>query len=274
MNPNPGDLQVAAPTPLGDNVEEQVQEIQKRARTLGEFVELVFVEVLLPLSADYPLLREERIKRRIQRYVKPWPLWVLRISAEVLAVRFPKVPKQTIFEGLRFLHFLALEFRIDGTNCDDPPPLPDFDKKVLGAMAGHLFAHFLRHEAAIQAIPVESPRGAKFRSLADLEKLFVPMLAEYLKEFPEGFLGFNSALEEAKESTFDKAGNLKETQLAPVYRKILSDWPEIECLSGPKALAERLSPLLRNRDFEDRYERVKKICQRMEITFQPFVKGQ
>jgi hypothetical protein len=241
---------------------------------MGEFVELCYVELSIPTL-------DERFSQRFPRYCKPWPVWVLRIATEVLAVRFPTIQKIKIFETLLALHYIALEFRLDGTNWDDRPPWSGVDEKFVGAMAGHFLAHFLRWEFLTQdpqeknsrALVVAAPQG-KRPSLEDFEKRFVPILADHFKKFPAAFLDFQSAFAEAKDVTFDQFGFKKETPLAPIYLKILADWTEIECLSGPTALTEYLSPMLGNQEFEKKYERVKKLCQRMGITFPPVVKGQ
>jgi len=284
---NPNESQPPAPAnPQPDAAELRIEKIREGSVTLGQFVERVFVEVLRPNAPpDYPLFQNERFCKRVVRYCKPWPEWVLRIAAEVLAVRFPTVKKQTLFDCLRWLLFLAVEARIDQSNFESVPPAPKVDDRFMGAVAGHLLAHFIRHEPILRAAASQTPAQDKpgepakpdqkqsVPTLDELQQQFVPTIAGYFNDFPIGFLDFNSALAEAKANTFDKAGNVKDKHRTPIYRKILSDWVEIEGLSGPKELTDYLGPkLLNDPEFERRYDRVKHICSDFKITFQPFVK--
>jgi hypothetical protein len=96
----------------------------------------------------------------------------------------------------------------------------------------------------------------------------------YMELIPTGLFEFAVGFANAKQNTFDKQGWLRETTLTRIYGEIVENWPEIEELSGPTALCNFLSPVLKGNDNspEMRLDRVNKICQRMGVRFQPFVK--
>lgn len=220
----------------------------------------------------------EKIWRHMFRYFDPWPDWVLRIAAEVLHVQLPTISKPAIQDALRFVHFIMLEARFDGSNKAAMPKLPELNPSIMGALVGHglAYSHHIRKRIEELKDVVPAERLEEISNQASLDKFHkkvVPAIGKYLQQKPESFVEFQAGYGHAERNTFDKHGSRKETPLTPIYEKILSDWPEIECLSGPKALTEYLSPLLGNQDFEDKYERVKAICKRMRITFKPFVKG-
>jgi len=235
--------------------------------------------VLMNLSVKFPSVYDESFVRDSLRRFDPWPDWTLRIWAEVLHVDMPTIPKHTIEDALRLGHFFLMEAKMDGSNKELLPKMPKINPKNIGALVGHCFASALNVnniiEAARDKIPADQfEQLSQEASLEKLQEKVAPAVAEYLNAKPTAFIEFQEGFSEAQRKTFDKHGSRKETPLTPIYEKILSDWPKVESLSGPKALCENLSPLLGNQDFEDNYERVKKICQRMEITFKPFVKGQ
>ena len=51
-------------------------------------------------------------------------------------------------------------------------------------------------------------------------------------------------VEDARRKTFDKHGRPKESPLIPIYRVMLYNWITIENMSGPKELANFLTPHL------------------------------
>ena len=45
----------------------KILKIQERAQTIGEYVELVYTEVLLPNFPHHPIMRDEKFRRRLLR---------------------------------------------------------------------------------------------------------------------------------------------------------------------------------------------------------------
>ena len=136
----------------------------------------------------------------------------------------------------------------------------------MGAMVGHVVAQ-------VEHLRIEFEDLIRPEFVTEFERDNALNIANFLKEKPSYLVEFQIGFVRALHNTFDQYGSQKETPLTPVYKKILSDWPEIELFSGPKELCEFLSPMLGNQHFEDKYERVKAICKRMQITFSPSVKG-
>jgi hypothetical protein len=157
------------------------------------------------------------------------------------------------------------------------PKGENLDSVFLGRLFGHLYAQFVKtaesHWIQFNSIPVSSRPNLQLPTLVDLQKQFVPLLAEMVfKRHPEDFLAFQAAFEEARKGTFDKHGGYKETQLTPVYRKIFASWEEIEGFSGPKDLTHFLLKDKENADFYAAYSSVKMMCSRLGIAFAKPVK--
>lgn len=247
-------------------------------KTIGEIIRQAKLASLERLRPALPPELQELASPRTLRYWEEWPDWVLRVAAEVFHVDVPTISKAEILETLRFVNFFVFVARIDGGPSPTLLKFPDPNPRTFGALVGHGVAMMMDlrqlFEEARGRIP--EARLEEFRKRASLEDFqceIAPLVADYFKAEPTAFMAFQAGFSDAERNTFGKGGTRKETPLTPVYRKILDDWPEIEGLSGPKALTEYLSPLLGNQDFEDKYERVKAICKRMRITFKPFVKG-
>ena len=191
--------------------------------------------IIRPAGIDYPIFRDEK---KFLRYLKPWPIWVLRLHAEILYVRFPTIKKETIFETVQILHGMALEAKLDGSFFPSFDSVPEVQDGFLGALYGHFFAHFMKWEEdspSTENEKAEIEALRKIPTLASFQQDIVPQITAHLERNPEGFLPFQNAFAKAKENTFDKNGNLKETPLTPIYRKILAEWTVVECLSGPKS---------------------------------------
>jgi hypothetical protein len=268
-----------------DDFKAEAHGFLKESRTIGEAMKRFGLCHLPLLLAPLPSRKRELFLNRFVRYSEPWPEWVLRIAVEVLHVHVPTIPKRTIKDALRCIHFFLLEWQVH----DETQSLPNldaasaFDLAHFGAFYGHLFAALenARREIdqALASGTISAEKHAVFVkhiSLNVFQVAIEPQLASMLKSEPGGWLEWMTALTKAKASTFDKSGTRKETTLTRIYAAILKNWPEIEALAGPTALCAYLSPVLGGRkvDPEKQMDRVKKICQRMGITFKPFVKGQ
>jgi hypothetical protein len=248
-------------------------------QTLAEMFKRHYRKTSVSVLAMLPPDHRKSFERDFFRHFDPWPDWVLRIAAEVCHVHLPTISKEAIEDALRFVHFFVFVARLDGSSKEQMPKMPDLSPKMMGALGGHTLAIALKlrekFEAARSTVPADKLEEiSKEVSLENFQSEIAPAVAEYFKAKPSAFIGFQEGFSEAKSKTFDKHGSRKETLLTPIYERILSEWPEIECLTGPKALTEYLSPLLCGQDFEAKYERVKAICKRKRITFKPFVKGQ
>lgn len=262
-------------------MDRRCKQVEERARTLGEFIKLIFSEVLWPNMGHFPIAQDAKFYPRVMRFCEPWPDWALRVYAEIIEVKIPTVPKAIILEHLRFLHFFIFDVEIHGKEMGKIPHIRGDSGKVFAAIAGHVFEHFEKALKDGKLTPTKTAENSaagneapEVWTMEKFQKTFVPSILKSLQFSPEKFLDFNSAFNTARKNTFDKKGFPKESPLTPIYRKIFWNWPEIEQMSGPKALCEYLSPHLGHQHPDEKYERVKKICQRMQIAFKPFVKGQ
>ena len=248
--------------------------------TLGQAFKNLYKSKLDVALSKYPAEKRPNMED-FYRHFDPWPRWVLKIGVEVLRVSFPKVSKSVIEESLQCFNFYLLTAKIDGSNRNEAPPIPKLSGHDFGAILGHMTAH-MKHgnEKAGEAreknllSDKESKHYATEFSLDTFQNEIAPVICSFLKLRPTETVEFGLSFSAACGNTFTKHGGEKETPLTRIYRKIFSDWTEIENLSGPKALTEYLSELLGNQEFEKKYERVKVICKRMGITFKPLVKGQ
>jgi len=256
-----------------------------KPQTMGELLQRRQEEAFEGIWGLFPKATREAERRKLLRPFAPWPDWVLKVATEVIHVQIPRIPKQTIQDSLRFIHFIVLEMRRDGTNAGEAPPFPKLDPEFAGALGGHLDAlsgkfqkeadEILETACKEQLMPPE--RLEEYQRLLSREKFkndFAAMIVEYFQDKPGAVLEFQDAYAKARQSTFDESGSLKETTLTEIYRRILDDWIVIETLSGPTALCEYLSPLLPPGDPESKLDRIKKVCRRMKIAFKPFVEGQ
>ncbi len=255
----------------------------EESETLGEGLKRFGLLRIPQHLARVPPRSRERFLNAFVRWCEPWPEWVLRIAAEVLHVYFPTIPKKTIKAGLQKLHFFLFGLRLNEKGFAELETMLKVDAAVYGAMLGHFCAWMensrrnLDRELAKGLIsPDQHLEYAKLSSLEFLQAQVAEPIADFLKSNPDNWLAGVTAFAKAKASTFDRSGSCKETTSTRVYYVILRNWPEIEELSGPTALAHFLRPVLEGseNDPEKRLDRVKKVCRRMGITFKPFVKGQ
>jgi len=224
-------------------------------------------------NSGVPKETEILVWERISRFFEPWPDWVFRIAAQVFHVQYPTFSKAKIYDVLRSIHYFVFFTTLEDFDDFESFPEPEIISEVLGAFTGHAMAHLERETNASETLSADKSEGVEA-----LKKSMDSMgntAAKLFKKWPETFLIFQQSLIEAEDKTFDRRrGVPKETPLTPIYRKILYNWRIIESLSGPRALTEFLSQDLGNQHIEDKYERVKAICKRMQITFKPIVKGQ
>lgn len=255
----------------------------KHSKTLGEFLKKTYQPRMEFALASLQPGHRECIIRDVLRYCEPWPEWVLRVAAEICQVDLPTVPKETIKANLRWIHALFFEVRLDGSSLPESIPPPKLDPEVMGALMGHLVAHLERWNAELGKASAKEllssdafAESSRLFSLEVMQQELVPHLSKYLEIRSTGFLAFNDALKEARMNTVGKSGERKETTLTRVYRALFEDWPRVERLSGPTALCDFLSPVLKGNesDPEKRLDRVKKVCRRMGVQFQRTVKGQ
>src|ERR1700722_5980300 len=94
-------------------------------KTLGEMFWRAYQPGMERTRGLVPPEVHESIWQPIRRFFEPWPDWVLRIAAEVYHVALPNVPKVTIEEAFRFIHFFALQAKIDGSSKDQMPKMPE-----------------------------------------------------------------------------------------------------------------------------------------------------
>jgi hypothetical protein len=76
-------------------------------------------------------------------------------------------------------------------------------------------------------------------------------------------------VEEARRKTFDKNGFPKESPLIPIYRVMLHNWITVEKMSGPKELANFLSPHLmgNSKSATGEITRIATLCSRLGLKF-------
>ena len=219
----------------------------------------------------------EKYFRGAFRRFHPWPDWVLRIGAEVIAVEFPTIPKNHREEMLRQIHTSVFGCR---PHQAPPAPVTSWDSylSIFGAMFGHTVAHAeaeLGELGRIVAKEEESPekrveyfkrimRAAEMRSLNC-------SVSDFIQIHPGCFVSLSEVVTKAKSNTFDSEGRPRATTLTEVYRLLFNDWPTVEAMSGPTELCaylDRLGLLVGGIDDpENKLDRVKKICQRMGIVF-------
>lgn len=210
------------------------------------------------------------------RYFEPWPDWVFNIGAEVFAVHFPSVSKQTFTAILKNIHWLIFEAKIKG-ECSPPPPFnlpPDFENEFLRFM-GHMSKHLDILEEQLLGIDtaeispelrlkIDKLRAENPKKRKKLAKLFLNYLAKRGNQ-----IDTIGVVLDANRATLDSKGRIRETRATAIYKKILFSWPEVESLAGTKELCLFLEPLLDSNDALVNLERVKKIVQRMGIVFRP-----
>jgi hypothetical protein len=209
----------------------------------------------------------KEISRDDLRMLEPWPDWVLRIASELIAVRYPRVEKIVILELLEFVHALFFGLRVKSPQSITAVGLRD----NLIRLVGHLEAHTQRKFAEAEAKGVDSSEldALKMQRTEEFSKGWL-MLMTALAKLNEAPFGIMEKAVDAKRATFDQNDNLRSTPATELYQAIFDNWQQVEKMSGQAELTEFLDPYLgKNRSQEQSYELVKKLCQRMEITFRP-----
>lgn len=251
--------------------------------SLSQALKTLYQEKLDVSLAKLPAEQADEITRGFYRSFEPWPEWVLRIASEVHHVSFPKIPTDTIFDVLQCFNFYLTKAKLDGSNQAEFPKMPTISAGDCGAMFGHMAALISDYRKQVDEARKEGLLSRKSHayyskgfSIETFQQEMSPAVCEFFRIRPAAIVEFNLAFAKAMNETFDEMGLLRETTLTDIYRKILSEWPEVEGLSGPTALCEYLDPLLTGsgNDPEQKLDRVKKLCRRMGIVFVPFVKGQ
>jgi hypothetical protein len=246
------------PTPNqpGINMSETVAEMARR---------IVKSEVYKSYSPE----EAQPVWESISRFFEPWPDWVFRVFSEVYHVGFPTFSKETIENAFRAVHSFVFFTKLEDFDFFGFVIQAEAINRVCGQIMGHGMAHLERESQAVSKM-VSSDEKLKQIEEYKLQKMrLAEAVANQLKRCPEESSAFLKALIMAEPKTFDENGAPKEFPLTPIYRKILYNWRIVESLSGPKALTDVLSQDLGSQHIEDKYERVKKICQRMQITFNP-----
>jgi hypothetical protein len=272
------------PKSVADGLSPQERKVWEQSRTVGEFLHACLEQEIAPkLDRLAPKVRPEvrdELRRALLRIYEPWPEWVLRIAAEVLVVRFPRVRKKTVCGVLKVIHWFFFEAALHGA----PTPKPQLAfaagiERDLWSMFGHLTAHDAAIGRRIEDLKSSTKNPnllaqlEEFRaSRADSSRQAWAAFVRYLEAKPE-FPTALAATVDANRATFDGEGQLRETTLTPIYEKILENWAEVEAMSGPTELCRFLDPLLGNADQEKKFDRVKKLCRRVRVMFRPPCQG-
>jgi hypothetical protein len=245
--------------------------------TLSDFLKNIYRPKLTVVARRMPSGKGDIFLRHTVRYFDPWPDWVLGMIIEILRVHVPTIPKSTINDTVRFVHNFIFAYKLDGSTPKDLFKIPEFGAPQVGASLGHLAALaeklLLRVTTEFEQNSISSEDYKSYADSLSLERMQIET-QPYMELIPTGLFEFAVGFANAKQNTFDKQGWLRETTLTRIYGEIVENWPEIEELSGPTALCNFLSPVLKGNDNspEMRLDRVNKICQRMGVRFQPFVK--
>lgn len=247
---------------------------QSEGITIGTAADMAQQIVKAEVWKFYAPEEAQQVWDRISRYFEPWPDWVFRVAAEVYHVGFPTFPKDKIEGAFRAVHSFVFFTKLENVDYFGFLSEPEAINKALGGFAGHGMAHLERESKAVADMSPSDEKLTQIEAYNFYRVRMTNFISEQLKVWPEDSCVFLKALIMAEPKTFDVNGGLKESPLTPIYRKILYNWRHVESLSGPTALRDYLSPMLGNQHDEDKLERVKKISQRVGITFKKPVKGQ
>lgn len=211
------------------------------------------------------------------RFFRPWPDWVLRVAAEVWAVRFPRIPKQAIYDCFTFVHhifFCPIRGEVtahpEWTFFSDLPGL-------VHAMLGHMQAWRSRSRQLVAELEAGPQSPSQQATLNETKKKLEKLDAEFEKAVwnyieakrtrGDEVFAMMEDVGKAKRATFDKRGEPRVTTATPIYEKILAEWIKVESLGGMKELVALLDPVLGRRTWEQKYQLVKKLCQRVHLQF-------
>jgi hypothetical protein len=273
--------------PNGDSEYEaamrKLEKIFPGAKTIGECLHYHYKSRLANFWRQIP--DGDVLERQFLRRYTSWPDWALECAVEVCRVFVPRVRREIISDSFRFFHAFVFEARFDGSESGQPPAFPQLDAKVFGTIVGHFLALGTHLRTQLDEL---ASSGLSSEKLQELEGMYVsqlseeavqremqPHLSKYFEARPTKWVEFSEAMSVAKRKTLDPHGGLKETTATKIYSKILEDWPKVEEMSGPTELCAFLDPVLvgSENDPHKKLDRVKKICSRLKVRFQPIVKG-
>jgi hypothetical protein len=222
----------------------------------------------------------KEIDAGIQRRLRPWPKWVLRLAAELYAVSCPTIPKEKILEGFELIHFLFFDWRFDESVPFPAHKFESFDPAIFGSVFGHVVALMENFQGkadyCLRANAISVEEYNEFKREIAFER-YVSEVNEYVTAYtrhnPQFLIRFSEALAHAKANTFDKKGNRKELPRMAIYERIFEQWPEVEAMSGVTEFCKFLEPLLNEPDPEKRLNRTKSIRRQFGIVFEGKVRG-
>jgi len=264
-----------------------VKDCSGNAKTASKIAKRECLPALTEFARHMPAEKGEAFLRHALRCFEPWPDWVLKMIVEILRVYLPTIPKSTINDAVRFGHFFVFTadtdcFTEQKLNCSIEENLiriPEVGIHHFGAVFGHLMALAENHSSLLKAAYEKKEISLEdFKaygggvSLETLQIQIQPHISSFINAVPAKLLEIIEGVVNAKQNTFDKNGVLQETTLTKIYGQMVRKWPTIEELSGPTELCVFLNPGLTKDDlcYDNRLDRVKKICRRMGVKFKPF----
>jgi len=158
--------------------------------------------------------------------------------------------------------------------------LERIDFEVLPLIIAAFFGHAYEHQKAYltdldaklatgEISPERYNEAIEAASLEKLDRALRETFALWSKVDAVKPYDLTQAVENARRKTFDRHGRLKESPLIPIYRVMLSNWIIVENMSGPKELANFLTPQLKGKSKSATGElaRIATLCSRLGVKF-------
>jgi len=279
INPNPEQQENQLEPTLPD-----FEELLKKHRNFAGIIKTHFEPFLgrVPSFAQGPTPEADRA--RFDRVFRPWPKWVFRLGAELWHVDYPTIDREVFYETFRVINVMLHRCPTNPEAHTFPVSRRDiFDRidfrvlpLIMAAFLGHSFEHvesnrkkldekFSRGEISQE----DYEKGKRTSSPEMMEKVCRDFLAKLSKDEDAKPFELMRKVEEARRKTFDKNGLSKESPLIPIYRVMLDNWITIENMSGPKELANFLTPHLKGKSKSGTGEltRIATLCSRLGLKF-------